>query len=395
MKLERIVFVHPFLLHYHFPRLQVLAEDCCESDVALYSIELASYVNTYRSFFEEAERKFDHITLFPEQSFESIPENGMWASLENKLKEIRPNVAFIYGYSCGIMRRVKSWAESNKVAIVLISDSNEFDKRRYRLFEFLKSLFVSRIDAAFVGGTSSSLYLQKLKIPKERIVFGYDVVDNVAFCQQAQRNKRALAQILQKWDLPENYFLYVGRMIKEKNVRGLLDAYMEYARSVGKEVVPWSLVLCGNGPQEEELRQYTEATSDQSGKSILFYGLVKQPDIIDFYSGATCLVLPSISESWGLVVNEAMACGLPVIASKQVGCTADLVKDGVTGWLFDPHDTNALTRLMLNIHRAGSSARIEMGMRAERLIAEWGLAKFSQGALASARIAVRHRQQRL
>jgi 1,2-diacylglycerol 3-alpha-glucosyltransferase len=386
--MERIVFIHPFLLHYHLPRVQALTEECHKAGISFYNIQLAGYTDPYRSFFENVERKQNNITLFPEQSLESIPKNEVWSCLKKKLEELRPDVVFIYGYSLGTMRRIRYWAEGNEIAIVLISDSNEFDRRRYRIFEFLKSLFVSRVNAAFVGGTSSSLYLQKLGVPKERIVFGYDVIDSESFCQQAKEGRKNPAQVLKKWNLPENYFLYVGRIIAEKNIWRLLDAYQEYAKFIGEESLPWSLVMCGSGPEEDKLRRYIDNTCGQFGGSILFYGLVKQPDLIDFYACASCFVLPSISESWGLVINEAMACGLPVLASTKVGCAADLVQDGVTGWLFDPYDIHALARLMVDVHRLDHSARIEMGARAERLISEWGLERFSQGALESAQIAL-------
>jgi len=393
MKVERIVFVHPFLLHYHLPRLQALAEECRKAGILFHNIELASHMGTYRSFVENAQTRFSNVTLFPKQSLESIPTNRTWLSLRKSLDELRPDVLFIYGYSLGVMRSAKFWAERHGIPTVMISDSNEFDKRRYRILEFPKSLFVSRVDAAFVGGTNSSLYLEKLGIPRQRIVLGYDVIDNRAFCQQADQNRTRIIEVRHKWNLPESYFLYVGRIIKEKNLRGLLDAYMEYAESIGRKSVPWSLVICGSGPEEEELRQHAHSVSGQSGASILFYGPVHQPDIIDFYSAASCFVLPSISESWGLVINEAMACGLPVISSRKAGCAADLVKDGVTGWLFDPFDLHELARLMLNVHSVGSSARIEMGEQGRHLISEWGLERFSQGALESAQVALRHRNR--
>jgi 1,2-diacylglycerol 3-alpha-glucosyltransferase len=390
MTAERLVFVHPFLLHYHIPRLQALAKECERTSVSLHSIELASYMDIYREFFENKETGFNHVTLFPGQSLERIPQNAMWRSLKTTLDRLRPDVVFIYGYSLRVMRQVRAWARRNKVAVVMISDSNEFDRKRYRILEFLKSLFVSRVDAAFVGGSSSGQYLHQLGIPQERIVFGYDVIDHGTFLHRAAQNQANIKAIQQKWDLPERYFLFIGRLVKEKNVRTLLDAYASYANALGTESVPWNLVICGNGPEAEALQRYAHNGSSQDGKSILFYGLVKQPEIIDFYSCASCFVLPSVSESWGLVINEAMACGLPVIASKRTGCAADLVQEGVTGWLFDPYSPSELTSAMLNMHRLGDPARAEMGARGQQLASEWGLERFSEGALSSARIASDH-----
>ena len=394
MPVERIVLIHPFLLHYHFARLQALSDACRETGVSMYNLELASYADQYRSLYEDSEKEFSNRVLFRGQSLESIPAREMWLSVREELAKLRPDVVFIYGYSLRIMRQITSWAERNGVGVVLMSDSNEFDKPRYKPLELLKSLFVSRVDAAFVGGTSSSLYLQKLGLPKERIVTGCDVIDNQAFCQHTDENRRAQSQVQERWSLPDPCFLYVGRIVKEKNLERLLDAYARYAGVVGSDTAPWGLAICGSGPGEAGLRQSLERFPRQLQERILFCGLIRPPEIADFYCCASCLVLSSTSESWGLVVNEAMACKLPVLVSRQAGCSADLVKEGATGRLFDPYDIDQLARLMVEMHRMDRQARAEMGEQGQRLIADWGLQRFSQGVLESARIALGYRRQR-
>ena len=394
MQIETVVLVHPFLLHYHFARLQALSEACLQVGISMHSLELTSYSDQYRSLCENRETTFNNRVLFRERSLESLSTREMWSPLRKELTMLRPDVVFIYGYSLGIMRQIRFWAERNGVGVVMISDSNECDKTRYKPVELLKSLFISRVDAAFVGGTNSSLYLQKLGLPKERIVTGCDVIDNQAFCRRADENRQAQSQVQERWGLPDNYFLYVGRIIKEKNLERLLDVYGRYAEAVGSGTTPWGLVICGSGPGEEGLRETVERMPRQLQERVLFYGLIRQTEIVDFLSCASCLVLPSTSESWGLVVNEAMACRVPVLVSRQAGCAADLVKEGVTGWLFDPYDIDQLARLMADMHRMDSRTRAEMGEQGQRLIAGWGLQKFSQGALEGARIASSYRCRR-
>jgi len=196
--------------------------------------------------------------------------------------------------------------------------------------------------------------------------------------------------------LPADYFLFVGRIIKEKNLEQLLVAYAKYAQLLGGSVTPWDLVLCGSGHEEENLRQSASHLPQHLREHIRFFGLIKQPELIDFYSCACCLVLPSISESWGLVVNEAMACGLPVLVSKQAGCAADFVKEDVAGRLLDPYDTNQMAHALAGMHRMDNQSRIEMGEQSRRLIAGWGLERFCQGIMESAQIAASycHRQDR-
>jgi glycosyltransferase involved in cell wall biosynthesis len=330
----------------------------------------------------------DNLILFPNQSFESVPKNDMWISLRRKLEEFQPDVIFIYGYTLDIMRRAKSWADHHGVAIALISDSNHFDKKRYGILEFVKYLYVSRLDAAFVGGTSSSLYVQKLGISKERSILGYDVVDNDFFCEQAKINRVMATRIRQKWNLPENYFLFIGRLIREKNLYRLFDAYKAYVNSQPRA---WSLVICGDGPDRQELRDFVAKLPKNLSEKVLFYGHIKQPEIIDFYSCASCFVLPSVSETWGLVVNEAMSCGLPVLVSNRCGCAADLVANHSNGWTFDPLDCSVITDLMMKVSTLSPSARMEMGLHSEEIIARWGLNTFAQNAIECAKVAIDHR----
>ncbi len=392
MEFQRLVSIHPFLLHYHYPRLKALSDQCQEIGISFSNITLASYTLKYRTLIENREESFHNITLFPEQNLEGISRNRIWSSLKKELDLLKPEVIFLYGYFLGAFRRAKLWADNRNSATVLISDSNNFDRSRNRVFEYIKSLFVSRFDAAFVGGTNSSLYLQRLRIPKERIVPGYDVIDNEYFRQQTMMNKKDILGMRRKWDLPENYFLFVGRLLGEKNVSGLLRAYSEYVQSLDPGSDPWSLVICGSGPKEEELQRQVNSSSEQLRKHIFFYGLIKQPGLIDFFSCASCLILPSKTESWGLVVNEALACRLPVIVSNRCGCWADLVMEGKNGWTFDPYNLTELTGLMQRFHSLDPSERKAMGLCSEEIISKWGLDTFARNALECAQIAYKHRR---
>lgn len=391
ISVKSIVFIHPFLLPFHYSRMQTLMNACQGAGISLHNIALAGAYNDYKWFFTSEKVQSDNLILFPNQSFENIPKDRMWTSLRRKLEEFQPDVIFIYGYSLNVMRQAKSWAERNGAAVALISDSNEFDKKRNVVSEYLKALYVSGMDAAFVGGTSSSLYVQKLGIPKERITTGYDVIDNEFFSRQAQLTRVMKPQAQQKWNLPEDYFLFVGRLIKEKNLHRLFEAYGSYAKT---QTRPWSLVICGDGPDRQELQDFAAKLPGQPIRNILFCGHIKQPEIIDFYSYAACLVLPSISESWGLVVNEAMACRLPVLVSKQCGCAADLVVDDCNGWRVDPTSCKQLSDLMIKMSTLNAAARIQMGVNSEEIIAQWGLDAFARNAIECARIAIVHRDQK-
>ena len=104
---------------------------------------------------------------------------------------------------------------------------------------------------------------------------------------------------------------------------------------------------------------------------------MSQEELRPFYHNASWFILPSrFGETWGLVVNEAMASGLPVLVSDQVGCASTLVKDGVNGYTFSPEDDNELSDLLFKIGTLNDDQRQDMGLSSMEIINEWGLNRF-------------------
>src|SRR5206468_3929765 len=118
----------------------------------------------------------------------------------------------------------------------------------------------------------------------------------------------------------------------EKNLSRLIRAYHLYREQ--DTVEPWDLVLVGGGPEEISLRRQV---NESALKGVWFAGTRQIDDLPIYYALAKCFVLPSVSEPWGLVVNEAMASGLPVLVSDRCG-SAELVQNGNNGFVFDPLD---------------------------------------------------------
>jgi glycosyltransferase involved in cell wall biosynthesis len=141
--------------------------------------------------------------------------------------------------------------------------------------------------------------------------------------------------------LPERYFLYVGRLVRPKGVLDLLEAYASLPVELRSQV---SVVLAGNGPMRPELESL--AREIYPGE-VQFAGFVHRDDLPNYYSLAECLVLPTHSDTWGMVVNEALASGLPVICSDVAGCAADLVQSN--GRLVACGDVRQLANAMQEI----------------------------------------------
>jgi glycosyltransferase involved in cell wall biosynthesis len=129
--------------------------------------------------------------------------------------------------------------------------------------------------------------------------------------------------------------LYVGQLIERKGLRYLIDAYDRLKRTYADV----ALVLLGYGPLRNEL----EETARMRGlPDVHFLGHMDVEQIPRAYAMADVFVLPSLEDTWGLVVNEAMACGLPVVVSERVGGSVDLVRDGENGFLVEAGDADAL-----------------------------------------------------
>jgi len=134
--------------------------------------------------------------------------------------------------------------------------------------------------------------------------------------------------------------LCVARFVPRKNHRLLLQAYGLYQAAGGR----WGLQLVGDGPAEPLVRRAIEHLPDPGRVSLLPF---QQLDgLRRLYATASGFVLPSLVDQWGLVVNEAMAAGLPVLVSRGAGCAVDLIEEGATGWSFDPRDPAALAQLL-------------------------------------------------
>jgi glycosyltransferase involved in cell wall biosynthesis len=164
----------------------------------------------------------------------------------------------------------------------------------------------------------------------------------------------------------------VGRLAEEKNVMGLLESWLDYRRGGGS----WPLVLVGDGPEAKALK--AAAAASQFGAEVLFPGLKSSRALLPFYAFAGCFVLPSTREPWGLVVNEAMASGLPVLVSTACGCGPDLVSDGLNGFLFKPTDKAALTGLLHRIASRNADELERMGRCSRQIIGNYSPEHFGR-----------------
>jgi glycosyltransferase involved in cell wall biosynthesis len=244
--------------------------------------------------------------------------------------------------------------------------------------------------AALCGGDNARDYLVELGMPAETIFLGYNAVDNLYFARRTDdvRIKGARPFLAPGRQLDAaacgRYFLASARFVAKKNLVGLLDAYALYRSRLDDSKSAWPLAILGDGPLRREL----EAKRASLGLTDFVHlpGFVQYEGLPAYFGTAGAFVHASTTEQWGLVVNEAMASGLPVVVSNRCGCAATLVVDGENGFTFDPNDTAGLAGLLNTVaHRAD---RAVFGAASRLRIAAWGPERFAEGLEAAARCAV-------
>jgi glycosyltransferase involved in cell wall biosynthesis len=263
------------------------------------------------------------------------------SGVKDALRKSQPNVILCGGYNYLASWQAQRWAGKHRVPFLLWLESTAVDQRRQTtMVEWLKRRFLARCQGFVVPGKASQAYLNDLAISDKWIFRAPNAVDNRFFLQQAEQARNHEDRVRADAGLPDRYLLYVGRLVKAKGVFDLLDAYGSLDPSLRSRL---SLVLVGDGLARPALERI--ARSILPG-SIHFAGFVQKHGLAPFYAFADALVFPTHSDTWGFVVNEAMACACPVIASNRAGCVPDLLEEDWNGKLVPPKDAAKLASAM-------------------------------------------------
>lgn len=359
---------------YHVARWRAANAYLAPRGVNLVPVQVAESEETYPWASPRATAGLPLVTLVPGKPYWAISPFRAALAMYTFLRKADLAWAAIPGYARGEFLVALAYLKARGKVTVLLSDSTWDDSPRRRAWEWCKGHIVRRFDAALVSGTRAAAYANGLGLPANRIFLGYDVIDNQYFAAACRRIRTQAPAYRARYGLPPRYFLAVGRLVPKKNFAGLLRSYAQYRQGAGGSA--WDLVLCGSGPLEGELRVLAEGLG--INRRVHFAGFRQVDELPAFYALAKAFILPSFQgEQWGLVVNEAMASGLPVLISRTAGCAADLVQEGVNGFTFDPMDENSLSHLMDGFS-SGQFDLPQMGEKSQHLIAEWSPRRFAE-----------------
>jgi glycosyltransferase involved in cell wall biosynthesis len=257
-------------------------------------------------------------------------------ALTAQLRRLAPDALMVLGWNqFGLLQ---GWYSAWRLQVPLLvrGDSNAKHPRPawkraiHRVVLSVPDCFLS------VGFSNSRFYLDS-GVRGQRIVDAPHFVDNTFFASNAAKVDRVSRR--SSWGIGEGdvCILFAGKFEAKKRPFDLLAAMAALPADVRDRTV---VLMVGSGALESSLRVQAEI----SGLRVVWAGFLNQTEISAAYASADALVLPSDRETWGLVVNEAMACGLPAIVSDQVGCADDLVRPGETGLVFQTGDITALAK---------------------------------------------------
>jgi glycosyltransferase involved in cell wall biosynthesis len=233
-----------------------------------------------------------------------------------------------------------------------------------------------QFDGFLSVGKRNAEYLRHYGVAAERIFFVPHFVDNDWFAKRAEEARPLRQEIRAQWSADDKTFilLFVGKLMQTKRPMDFLKA-VHVLHTQNARVLA---VFVGAGELEIELRAFAE----RHGIPVRFEGFRNQAELPEYYVSADALVLPSSGETWGLVVNEAMACGLPAIVSDAVGCAPDLIEDGRTGFIFFSGSIKALAGQIVRANELWETG-FDFRPLLEKKLARFSVEAAVDGALAA------------
>lgn len=239
-----------------------------------------------------------------------------------------PSVLIIAGYDSIQYWEALIFTKIFKKKIVLWSGTTlESSKSKNKLVNFLKNIFINSADTYYTYGTKATQYLESFGVDPKKIITGVNTVDTKYFKEKTS-NQNSTDGIKR--------FLYVGQLIERKGLLNTIHAFSKLEHN------NWLFSIIGNGGQEKELKELVKRYNLDD--KILFIGYKQKNEIIDYFSASDILIMPSLSEVWGLVLNEALASGLFCLSSKYAGATFDLIYDDKNGYIIDSNNIDDITQ---------------------------------------------------
>ena len=303
------------------------------------------------------------------QSVETHIPIGTFASL----RDFRPDV--ILSVELGARTSFAAlYARIHHIPLVIWSyQSRSWAATAGPALRMWRRALLSRADAVVGMGTQAREVLSSLGVPAARVFDAPNAHDQARLTAGLTNTDAASSRsaLRTKFSCRERVALVAGRLVAAKGILPLLAAWRRLDKALRSD---WTLLFVGDGPLRREILR--AASAGEPGE-IVCGGAVTADAMAGFYAGVDLLVFPSLGDPWGLVVNEALASGVPVLCSKLAGCADDLIVPDENGWTFDPTDANELHRA-LSIALSNSDLA-QLGVRGRQTVAPFTPESMARG----------------
>lgn len=304
-------------------------------------------------------------------NFWGLINPGIW----NEIKKSNFDALLINGYAnlSSWIGLITGWLTRTPILFrgeTLLSKTNYWFKEKIKYL--ILSNLLKKVKACLPIGILSKDFYLHFGLTEDRLFMTPYTVDNDYFLQQAQFWKSKKEQIKKEIGITNDspIILYSAKLIKRKRPMDLLKAFEDISEKA-------MLIFVGDGALRQILEKHAQ---EKDIKNVFFLGFKNQSEISKYYAVADIFVLPSSFEPWGLVINEAMCFGLPVITTEETASSRDLVKNRENGFVYRAGDIGSLKKILCNI--IDDKEKIEeMGRESLRIINHWNIASTVKGII--------------
>jgi glycosyltransferase involved in cell wall biosynthesis len=330
----RLIYLHGFL---------------ADNDIQMHAIELFGKGSPYS--FDEFDGQHSWWTcLFPDSNATQLTTPEIATRLFSELSLINPDVVIASPITFFAGALGLRWAKKNRKRHIMFDDAKpRLQFKRNFLVRWVRDTITAQADALWLPSADYDKEYPALIKDKTLFFYGFNCIDNKFFKPRHRK------------EFTSKTVICIARLVPIKNLDRLLHAW----KKIEAEASDWKLCIIGDGPLYETLCQLIA----QLGlKHVTIKGAINYPLLPGYLNNAETLILPSLSETWGLVVNEAMAAGLPVLLSDKVNAAESLLKNGINGYVFNPNEIEDVRGAIYKFIKLDVSEKIRMSEESLQII---------------------------
>jgi glycosyltransferase involved in cell wall biosynthesis len=377
-----VIGTHP--IQYHAPVYRALQTQFGVPVTAVYGSDFSIAGYRDREFGAEFAWDTDLLSGYQQVFLSRVAEGGARSfeevvarGLGNALRKIDPSAVLVLGYSPRFNQMAFYQALRTKRPMLFRGETTDHHQNRAAFKSLardgiLRWCYRHPTRLLYIGKRSYEHY-KRLNCPDEKLIFSPYCVDITPFEVDEHARARLRTAMRESLGVSEEriILLFSGKLSHRKRPELILQAVKQLSPEMRERI---TIVFLGSGQLDEELRRLAQ---ESPNVTVFYQGFQNQTRLSRYYHAADLLILPSQSETWGLVVNEALHHGLPCVVSDAVGCAPDLIENGVTGYSFVSGSSHGLALVLQQAF--GLIGRRDVRSRCRQKVSGYSVEDAAQG----------------